>query len=151
MGAIALRVGRRRASLSSAIGLRLSGLARGRTLLKPTLLGEFQVMKNPVALCEALRYQLQMFGVPIDGAMNVFCNNKAVYKNTLLPESTRKKKHDAIAYHRCREAVAAGTVRVAKEGTRTNLSDLFTKVLPQLRREELLDKFTFYVKLLMVQ
>ena len=60
-----------------------------------------------------------------------------------MPESTLKKKHHSIAHHRCREAVAAGTVRVAKEGTRTNLSDLFTKVLPQARREELLDKFTY--------
>ena len=84
-----------------------------------------------------------MFGVPIEEATNVFCNNEAVYKNTSLPESTLKKKHHSIAYHRCREAVAAGTVRVAKEGTRTNLSDLFTKLLPQVQRDELLDKFTY--------
>jgi hypothetical protein len=84
-----------------------------------------------------------MFGVPIEGASNVFCDNEAVYKNTSLPESTLKKKHHSIAYHRCCEAVAAGTVRVAKEGTKTNLSDLFTKLLPQTRREELLDKFTY--------
>jgi hypothetical protein len=83
-----------------------------------------------------------MFGVPIDGPSNVFCDNEAVYKNSSLPESTLKKKHHSIAYHRCREAVAAGTVRVAKEG-KTNLSDLFTKLLPQPRREELLDKFTY--------
>ena len=100
-------------------------------------------MKNAVALIESLRYKLRMFGVPIEGASNVFCDNEAVYKNTLLPESTLKKKHHSIAYHRCREAVAAGTVRVAKEGTQTNLSDLFTKLLPQPRREELLDKFTY--------
>ncbi len=38
-------------------------------------------------------------------------------------------------------AVAAGTVRVAKEGTKMNISDLFTKVvLPQPRRVALLDK-----------
>jgi hypothetical protein len=95
-------------------------------------------------LIESLRYKLRMFGVPIEGASNVFCDNEAVYKNTSLPESTLKKKHHSIAYHRCREAVAAGTVRVAKEGTKTNLSDLFTKLLPQTRREELLDKFTYW-------
>ena len=43
--------------------------------------------------------------------------------------STLRKKHHSIAYHRCREAVAAGTARVAKQGTNLNLSDLFTKVL----------------------
>ena len=58
-------------------------------------------------------------------------------------------RHRAVCHYRCtvdlvrREAVAAETVRVAKEGTRKNLSDLFTKLLPQARREELLDKFTY--------
>ena len=76
-------------------------------------------------LIEALRYKLlRIFGVPIENATNIFCN-KAVYKNTTMPESTlNKKKHHSIAYHRCCEAVA-------KEGTQTNLSDLFTKLLPQ--------------------
>jgi hypothetical protein len=100
-------------------------------------------MKNAVELTESLRYKLRMFGVPIDNATNIFCDNEAVYKNTTKPESTLKKKHHSIAYHRCREAVAAGTVRIAKEGTSTNLSDLFTKLLPQARREELLDRFTY--------
>jgi hypothetical protein len=116
---------------------------RQNTVEASTFGSEFQAMKNAVELTEALRYKLRMFGVPLHQATNVFCDNEAVYKNTTLPESTLKKKHHSIAYHRCREAVAAGTVRVAKEGTKTNLSDLFTKLLPQPRREELLDKFTY--------
>ena len=116
---------------------------RQNTVEASTFGSEFQALKNAVELIEALRYKLRMFGVPIDGPSNIFCDNEAVYKNTSLPESTLKKKHHSIAYHRCREAVAAGTVRIAKEGTKTNLSDLFTKLLPQPRREELLDKFTY--------
>ena len=60
-----------------------------------------------------------MFGGPIDGPTNVFCDNEAVYKNASLTESsTLKKKHHSISYrHQCREAVAAGTVRAAKVGT----------------------------------
>ena len=116
---------------------------RQNTVEASTFGSEFQAMKNAVELTEALRYKLRMFGVPLHMATNIFCDNEAVYKNTTLPESTLKKKHHSIAYHRCREAVAAGTVRVAKEGTKTNLSDLFTKLLPQPRREELLDKFTY--------
>jgi Reverse transcriptase (RNA-dependent DNA polymerase) len=116
---------------------------RQNTVEASTFGSEFQALKNAVELIEALRYKLRMFGVPIEGPSNVFCDNEAVYKNTSLPESTLKKKHHSIAYHRCREAVAAGTIRVAKEGTKTNLSDLFTKLLPQPRREELLDKFTY--------
>ena len=116
---------------------------RQNTVEASTFGSEFQAMKNAVELTESLRYKLRMFGVPIDGPTNVFCDNEAVYKSTTMRESTLKKKHHSIAYHRCREAVAAGTVRVAKEGTLTNLSDLFTKLLPQARREELLDKFTY--------
>ncbi|KAI2500927.1 hypothetical protein MHU86_13534 [Fragilaria crotonensis] len=44
----------------------------------------------------------------IDGADNPS-------KNSTKPESTLKKKHNAIAYHRVREAQAAGIVRIAKE------------------------------------
>ena len=54
-----------------------------------------------------------------------------------------KKKHHLIAYHITHEAVAAGTCRVTKEDTDTNLSDLFTKFLSQIRIEDLLNKFTF--------
>ena len=116
---------------------------RQNTVEASTFGSEFQAMKNAIELIESLWYKLRMFGVPIDGSTNIFCDNEAVYKNTSLPESVLKKKHHSIAYHRCREAVAAETVRVAKEGTKTNLSDLFTKLLPQPRRDELLDKFTY--------
>jgi hypothetical protein len=113
------------------------------TVEASTFGSEFQAMKNAVKLVESLRYKLRMFGIPMEGPTNVFCDNDAVCKNTTSPESTLKKKHHSIAYHRCREAVATGTIRIAKEDTKTNLSDLFTKILPPPRREELLDKFTY--------
>ena len=84
-----------------------------------------------------------MFGIPLDGAANVFCDNEAVYKNTVIPESTLKKKHHSIAFHKCRESVASKIIRVAKEGTEKNLADLFTKVLTAERRRFLLDRFTY--------
>ena len=100
-------------------------------------------MKTAVELTEALRYKLRMFGVPIERPTSVFCDNEAVYKNTVLPESTLNKKHHSIAYHRCREAVASKTIQVAKEGTMNNLADLFTKIMSSPRRTFLLDKFTY--------
>ena len=36
---------------------------------------EFTALKNAVDLVEVLRYKLRMFGVPIEGATNVFCDN----------------------------------------------------------------------------
>ena len=84
-----------------------------------------------------------MFGIPIGESTNVFYDNEAVFKNTSIPDSTFKKKHTSICYHRAREAVAARTMRVAKEGTETNLADLFTKPLTDSRRAFLLDRFTY--------
>ena len=104
---------------------------------------EFTAMKNAVEMIEALRYKLRMFGVPIDGPTNIFCDNGAVCANTTRPESTLTKKHHSIAYHRSREAVAAGTVRVSKEHTSTNLADIFTKTMPAPKRDALLDSFTY--------
>jgi hypothetical protein len=104
---------------------------------------EFTAMKNAIEMIEALRYKLRMFGVPIDGPTNIFCDNGAVCANTTRPESTLTKKHHSIAYHRSREAVAAGTVRVSKEHTSTNLADIFTKTMAAPKREDLLDRFTY--------
>ena len=86
---------------------------------------------------------LTMFGIPIDGPADIFCDNEAVTKNCSIPESTLKKKHHSIAYHRNREAVAAGTVQIAWEDTATNLADLFTKVLSADRRNQLMDSFMY--------
>ncbi len=73
----------------------------------------------------------------MDGPTNVFCDNESVVKNTTKPELALKKKHNAIAYHRVREAQAAGIVRIAKEDGETNLADVLTKCLPGPRLREL--------------
>jgi hypothetical protein len=101
------------------------------TVETSTFGSEFVAMRIAVELIESLRYKLRMFGIPIDGPTNVYCDNEAVTKNAIFPESTLKKKHNSIAYHRTREAVAAGTIRVTKEDGKTNLADVLTKLLPQ--------------------
>ena len=113
------------------------------TVETSTFGSEFIAIKTAVEHIEALHYKLRMFGIPIEGPTNVFCDNEAVFKNTTIPESTLKKKHNSICYHRCREVVAAEVMRVAKKGTLTNLADLFTKPLVQSVREGLLDRFTY--------
>ena len=54
-----------------------------------------------------------------------------------------KKKMHSISYHFCREAVTAGIVQIAKEDTRTNLADLFTKVMSKPRRDALIERFMY--------
>ena len=80
---------------------------RQNTVELSTFRSEFITMKTVVEHIEALHYKLWMFGIPIEGPTNVFCDNKAVFKNTSIPDSTLKKKHTSICYHRAREAVAA--------------------------------------------
>ncbi len=87
-------------------------------------------MRIMVEMLESIRYKLRMFGIAIDGAANVFCDNKSVITNSTVPTSTLKKKHNSIAYHRVREAVAAGVLQIAKVHTTENLADLLTKPLP---------------------
>jgi hypothetical protein len=98
---------------------------------------EFVALRTAKDMLVALRYKLRMFGVPIDGPANVFCDNNGVVKNTTIPESMLAKKHNAINYHVVREAVAAKILRVGKEDGMTNLADLFTKVLTADRRRTL--------------
>jgi len=101
---------------------------------------EFIAMRICVEMVEALRYQLRMFGIPIDGPANIFGDNKSVITNATSPTSTLKKKHNLIAYHRVREAIAAGIVKVAKVHTSKNLADLLTKPLPATLLKTLIQK-----------
>ena len=103
---------------------------------------EFCAMKIGVEMIKGLRFKLRAFGVPLDGPANVHCDNEAMCKNTICPESTLSKKHHSIACHKCRESVACGKIRVAKQGTEKSLADFLTKSLTHARRRFLLDRFT---------
>jgi hypothetical protein len=81
-----------------------------------------------------------MFGIPIDGLANVFCDNKSVVTNARIPTSTLRKKHNMIAYHRVREAVAAGVLRIVKVHTSENLADLLTKPLSAAALKNLIQR-----------
>jgi hypothetical protein len=74
-----------------------------------------------------LRYKLRMLGIKIDKPAILLIDNQSVIANTTLPSSTIKKKHNSIAYHRMREAVAAGIIKVGYIPSSTNLADILTK------------------------
>jgi Reverse transcriptase (RNA-dependent DNA polymerase) len=103
---------------------------RQNTVETSTFGSEFIALKIATELIQALRYKLRMMGVALDGPANVFCDNNSVVINSSIPESTLKKKHVSICYHRTREACAMKMIRIAHEGTTTNLADCLTKNLP---------------------
>jgi hypothetical protein len=80
-----------------------------------------------------------MFGIPIEESTIVFCDNQAVVINSIHSESTLKKKHVSIAYHRCREAQAAGYIRIRFIRSADNLADMLTKILPGPRLRYLME------------
>jgi hypothetical protein len=90
---------------------------------------EFVALRTAKDMLVALQYKLRMFGMPIDGPANEYCDNNDIVNNTTILESMLVKIHNAINYHVSREAVAARILRVCKEDGMTNLADLFTKVL----------------------
>ena len=81
-----------------------------------------------------------MFGVPIDGATSVYCDNQSVMKIATVSASTISKKHNSICYHKVRENVASGWISIAWIKSQKNLDDLFTKILPRVTWNAHIDK-----------
>jgi hypothetical protein len=104
---------------------------------------EFIAMHQVTDMIEGLRYKLRMFGVPLEGPANVLSVNQAVILNSTVPSSTLRCKHNAICYHRVREAVAAGNIRIAKVDTKQNLADMFTKPLLAYLLHELITRILY--------
>jgi hypothetical protein len=90
-----------------------------------------------------MRYKLRMLGVPIDGSAMLLGDNMSVVLNTTVPSSPLKKKHLACAYHRIREAIAAGIVDYAHVVSGENMADIFTKPLDRVPYHYLLKKYLF--------
>ena len=83
-----------------------------------------------VDLAIELRYKFWMLGFEIDGPTIMFGDNMLVVLNTTVPSSVLKKKHNVIAYHRVREAIAAGIIWFYHIQSEDNLVDVLTKPLP---------------------
>jgi hypothetical protein len=87
---------------------------------------EFVALKIAVEMNDGLRYKIRMFGIPLDGPTNGFCDNESVVHNATIPESTLQKKYNSIAYHKCRESVAQGALRIKHERGKFNCCDILT-------------------------
>jgi hypothetical protein len=68
-----------------------------------------------------------------------------VVKNTSTPEANLNKKHNAVNYHVISEAAAMDILRVGKEDTEMNSSDLLNKILSIPRREALIPQYGMWM------
>ena len=102
---------------------------RQKTVETSTYGSELVAARVATELIMEIRYQLRMLGVPIDGPAVMLGDNMSVVLNTTVPSSALKKKHNAIAYHQVREAIAADIIDFRHVSSEDNKSDILTKPL----------------------
>ena len=74
-----------------------------------------------------LRTTLRYLGVPIQGSSMVFGDNETCINTALVPQGKLHKRHNALSYHRTREAVAAGITRLYHIRGENNPADILSK------------------------
>ena len=116
---------------------------RQSTVETSTFSSELIAMKLCMEHAVALRFKLRMFGIPVDGETKILCDNKSAVTNCSQLESSLHKKHNSLAYHAVRWAVAAGVVRIGWIDTNYNLADAFTKRLTVIQRDRLFGDWTY--------
>jgi len=113
------------------------------TIKSSTYGSEFVALKIATEMVSAMRYKLRMLGMPVDGPAWGFCDNASVVTNSTIPSSVLKKKHNAIAYHKVRESIAAKSIVLMHEPGETNLADILTKTLNGRRLRDLIGHILF--------
>jgi hypothetical protein len=100
---------------------------RQKTVETSTYGSELVALRVSTVLILEIRYTV--IGVAIGWTSIDVGDNMSVALNTKVPSSTLKKKHNEIAYHRVREAIAARIMRFAYIKSEENVSDVLTKPL----------------------
>jgi hypothetical protein len=104
-----------------------------------TYSAEFNSARAATELIIGLRLLLRSLGISQDKPSLLLGDNLGVVQNATLFTSALKKKHNAISFHRVREAVAAGIIAYAHIDTALNLADIFTKPLDSVTFGKLRD------------
>ena len=102
---------------------------RQKTVETSTYSSELVAARIAVELIVEYRYILRMLGVPVNEPAMLLGDNESVILNTTVPSSVLEKKHNAIAYHRIREAIAGKIVSFAHVNSDYNRADVLTKPL----------------------
>ena len=84
-----------------------------------------------------------MLGVKLEDTSLLVGDNMSVVLNTTIPSSMMKKKHNACAYHKVREAIAGRIINFGHIDTKQNISDLCTKPLGNTEFHRLTSTYLF--------
>ena len=74
-----------------------------------------------------LRNTLRYLGVPVDPTSMMFGDNESVVNSASIPHSKLHKRHNALSYHRTREAIAAKILRFEFIRSEENPADMLSK------------------------
>ena len=74
-----------------------------------------------------LRLTLRYLGIPIKGSGMMFGDNESVVNSASVPHSKLHKRHNALSYHKVREAIAAGVIQFHHIFGDTNPADILSK------------------------
>lgn len=114
------------------------------TVETATFGSEFGVAKTGTDMAIGLRQSLMAMGVPLEPYAWMFGDNQSVITQSTIPSSTLSKRHNALAYHRVRWAVAAGIIKFVKIDGTENIADVLTKYLPYCDAMPLLKPVLFW-------
>jgi hypothetical protein len=89
---------------------------------------ELVASKIATELILEVRYMLRLLVVSLDGPALMLRDNMSLFLNTTVPSIVLKKKHNAIAYHRVREAISARIMRFAYIKSEENVSDVLSNL-----------------------
>jgi hypothetical protein len=100
---------------------------RQATVETATYGSEFSAARTAVEQIIENRLMLRYLGVPVEERSYLFGDNQSVITSSTIPHSTLSKRHNALAYHRVREAIAAGIVSFYFTKGKDNPADILSK------------------------
>jgi hypothetical protein len=100
---------------------------RQATVETATFGSEFTAARIAVDQTMDLRTTLRYLGVPVNGKSYMFGDNQSVVTNSTVPQSLLIKRHNALAYHRVREMIAAKEISYYWTDGNDNPADVVSK------------------------
>ena len=91
---------------------------------------EFVAAKQATEQIMAMRLTLRYMGVPLEESAWMLGDNRSIITSSTIPHSQLTKRHNALAYHRVRAAVASGFLKFCWIDGKQNVADVLTKYLP---------------------
>ena len=101
---------------------------------------EFVAAKTATEQIMDIKYTLRNLGVPIMSKSYMFGDSRSVVTSATLPNSALSKKHNILAFHRVREAIAATIIDFHRIKSEHNLSVMLSrhwehnKIFPMIQK-----------------